>query len=70
MSKRPDPATVKTPAMPASFDDLRSRDPPYNTWGMWGEDNEHGQLNLITPESVRRGVAAVKHGVAVCLKYV
>lgn len=53
---------------PCSFDDLKKRPgPPLNAWGLWGEENELGRLNLITPDSVKRGNAAVKHGVRVGL---
>jgi kynurenine formamidase len=33
--------------------------------GRWGEDDQLGTLNLITPETRKRGVAAVRHGVSV-----
>jgi kynurenine formamidase len=36
-------------------------------WGRWGPDDEIGTLNLITPQSILRGVAAVRHGVVVSL---
>lgn len=56
-------------SIPCSFDDLKKRDgPPLNSWGLWGKDNEWGQLNLITPEAVKRGRDSVKLGVPVCLK--
>lgn len=55
--------------LPCSFDDLKKRDgPPLNTWGLWGKDNELGQLNLIDAAAVKRGRDAVKHGIPVCLK--
>lgn len=50
-----------------SFDDLKSRDPPYNAWGLYAND-EWGRTNLITPESIMRGRDAIKHGIAVNLK--
>lgn len=55
------------PQLPATFDELKARDPPYNSWGLWGEDNEYGQLNLLSPESVKRGRDAIKHGIPVNL---
>src|SRR2546423_8973423 len=33
-----------------------------SNWGRWGPDDELGTLNLITPDVVRRGVAAAKTG--------
>ena len=35
-----------------------------SNWGRWGDDDERGTLNLITPEARRRGAAAVVTGVA------
>lgn len=29
-------------------------------WGRWGDDDQRGTLNLIGPESIRRGLAAVR----------
>lgn len=55
-------------ALPCTFDDLKKRTgPPLNAWGLWGKDNELGQLNLITPETVKRGRDAIQHGVRVNL---
>lgn len=36
-----------------------------SNWGRWGEDDELGTLNLITPDARLRGVAAVQHGIPV-----
>lgn len=33
-----------------------------NNWGRWGNDDRRGTLNLITPEVVRKGAAAVVSG--------
>jgi kynurenine formamidase len=41
--------------------------PPGSTWGDWGEDDELGRINLITPEKVRQGVREVEAGVSFCL---
>jgi kynurenine formamidase len=45
--------------MPAEFLDLAKR---VNNWGRWGDDDEIGTLNLITPERVRSAAAAVRSG--------
>jgi len=34
-----------------------------SNWGRWGDDDEIGTLNLVTPEVVRRGAASVRRGV-------
>jgi kynurenine formamidase len=38
-----------------------------SNWGRWGEDDELGTLNLITPEKRRAAAALVKEGVTVSL---
>lgn len=38
-----------------------------SNWGRWGPDDQRGTLNFITPESVRRGVAAARTGVSFSL---
>lgn len=44
---------------PPEFHELATR---VSNWGRWGPDDELGTLNLITPEVVRRGVAAARTG--------
>jgi hypothetical protein len=41
--------------------------PDGSTWGDWGEDDQLGRLNLLTPEKVRQGIAEVHHGHTFCL---
>lgn len=41
--------------------------PPGSTWGDWGPDDQHGRMNLLTPEKVRQGVAEVREGLTFCL---
>lgn len=41
--------------------------PPCSNWGAWGEDDQLGRLNLITPEKVLQGIAEVKEGKTFCL---
>ncbi|MFE5027452.1 cyclase family protein [Streptomyces sp. NPDC056656] len=41
--------------------------PPGSTWGDWGEDDELGRINLLTPEKVLQGVREVEHGVTFSL---
>ncbi|KAL1892468.1 hypothetical protein Sste5346_006978 [Sporothrix stenoceras] len=51
------------------FEDLplRKDGPPYNAWGLYGDDDELGRLNLITPEAVQRGIKAAEHGIVINL---
>jgi kynurenine formamidase len=41
--------------------------PPGSTWGDWGEDDELGRINLLTPEKVLQGVKEVEAGITFCL---
>ena len=34
-------------------------------WGRWGEDDDRGALNLLTPERVTKAAALVRDGVTV-----
>jgi kynurenine formamidase len=44
-----------------------SQRPPGSTWGEWGEDDELGRINLLTPEKVLQGVREVEAGRSFCL---
>jgi kynurenine formamidase len=41
--------------------------PEGSTWGNWGDDDELGRVNLLTPEKVLQGVAEVQAGISFCL---
>lgn len=41
--------------------------PEGSTWGDWGDDDQLGRLNLITPAKVLEGIAEVKQGLSLCL---
>ena len=41
--------------------------PEGSTWGDWGEDDQLGRLNLLTPATVMRGVSEVREGRTFCL---
>ncbi len=41
--------------------------PPGSTWGDWGDDDELGRVNLLTPEKVRQGVREVEAGITFSL---
>jgi kynurenine formamidase len=41
--------------------------PDGSTWGDWGDDDELGRINLLTPEKVLEGVAEVQAGISFCL---
>ena len=41
--------------------------PDGSTWGDWGDDDELGRINLITPEKVLQGVREVEAGISFSL---
>jgi kynurenine formamidase len=41
--------------------------PPGSTWGDWGDDDELGRVNLLTPGKVLEGVREVRTGISFCL---
>ncbi|WP_280490073.1 cyclase family protein [Nocardia carnea] len=41
--------------------------PPGSNWGDFGEDDELGRVNLLTPEKVLEGVREVEHGISFSL---
>jgi len=44
-----------------------TRRPEKSTWGDWGDDDELGRINLLTPQKVLQGVAEVQAGRSFCL---
>jgi kynurenine formamidase len=44
-----------------------SQRPPGSTWGDWGDDDELGRINLVTPEKVLQGAREVQAGISFCL---
>ena len=41
-----------------SYDELPIRDglPAGSAWGLWGDDDEIGTINLLTPERIQRAL--------------
>lgn len=48
----------------ADIDELFER---VSNWGRWGDDDQRGTLNLITPEKRRQAAALVREGISVSL---
>ena len=44
-----------------------TRRPDRSTWGDFGDDDELGRINLLTPEKVLEGAREVEAGVSFCL---
>ncbi|MCI0814833.1 MAG: cyclase family protein, partial [Chloroflexi bacterium] len=47
-----------------SYDELPVKEgaPPQSAWGLWGDDDELGCLNLLTPERVAAAAGLVRKG--------
>jgi len=47
-----------------SFDELpvKAGNPPRSAWGLFGDDDQIGTINLLTPERVARAATLVRHG--------
>jgi kynurenine formamidase len=44
-----------------------SQRPPGSTWGDWGDEDELGRINLLTPDKVLQGVREVEAGISFSL---
>lgn len=44
------------------MDDLHAAAPAESNWGRWGEDDERGAANLLTPEAILAAVGTVREG--------
>ncbi|HLF42611.1 MAG TPA: cyclase family protein [Acidimicrobiia bacterium] len=53
----------ETESLP-SYRELETREgaPPGSSWGLWGDDDQLGTLNLLTDERTRNAVALVRRG--------
>lgn len=64
----PSVETQDRPTMTSKADFLRAMDELSN-WGRWGDDDELGAANLITPEKRRAAAALVTEGISVSLAH-
>ena len=39
----------------------------FSNWGKWGDDDELGAPNYITPAKVKQGIATVQEGVRISM---
>ncbi|HET9949337.1 MAG TPA: cyclase family protein [Longimicrobiales bacterium] len=62
------PAT-QDPAVRVTLEDLRVWERELSNWGRWGHDDQHGTLNLITPEKTLEAARLVRDGVTVSLAH-
>ncbi|MCJ1305220.1 hypothetical protein MMC08_008034, partial [Hypocenomyce scalaris] len=59
------------PASLPSFDELPlDKNGPFaNAWGLFGERDQLGMLNLLTPETVKAAATEIKEGLRVSLDW-
>jgi hypothetical protein len=48
---------------------LKPDGPPGNAWGLFGEDDELGMLNLLTPEVVKAAATEIQSGTRFALDW-
>ena len=60
ISAQPETKMISLNQLEAMFDEI-------SNWGRWGDDDELGTLNLVTPEIKARAAALVEHGVSLSL---
>lgn len=64
-------ATPKSHSTRPSFEQLplHPHHPQGSAWGLWGDDDERGTLNLLTEDVVRNASLGVSRGRVISLKY-
>ncbi|MGD8600684.1 MAG: cyclase family protein, partial [Gemmatimonadota bacterium] len=62
-------AATQDPDVRVTLDQLAVWEDELSNWGRWGPDDQHGTLNLITPEKTRQAAALVRDGVTVSLAH-
>jgi hypothetical protein len=58
----------RTRSVPFESLPLRAGDPPFAAWGLWGDEDELGSLNLLTPSVVQNAAEEVTYGIRIPLK--
>src|SRR5437016_3210030 len=54
---------------PRNVDEFEQLFQELSNWGRWGNDDQRGALNLITPDTVRRAAGLVRDGATVNLSH-
>lgn len=54
-----------------SYDELPVREglPAGSSWGLWGDDDQLGTINLLTEEAIARGLASARRGAVFALNW-
>jgi kynurenine formamidase len=61
--------TTQLPEHRMTSDDLERLKRELSNWGRWGNDDERGTLNLITPQKTQAAARLIKDGVVVSLAH-
>jgi hypothetical protein len=48
---------------------LQKNGPPGNAWGLFGDDDELGMLNLLTPETTRDAAREIREDIRIALDW-
>lgn len=61
--------STQDPSVKVTLDQLAIWEKELSNWGRWGPDDQHGTLNLITPEKTVQATRLVTDGVTVSLSH-
>ena len=61
--------STQDPAVRVTLEQLSVWERELSNWGRWGPDDQHGTLNLITPDKTRQAAGLVRDGVTVPLAH-
>jgi kynurenine formamidase len=61
--------STQDPAVRVTLERLSVWERELSNWGRWGPDDQHGTLNLITPDKTRQAAGLVRDGVTVPLAH-
>jgi len=61
--------STQDPSVKVTLDQLEIWEKELSNWGRWGPDDQHGTLNLITPEKTVQATRLVTDGVTVSLSH-
>jgi len=61
--------STQDPSVRVTLDRLAVWEEELSNWGRWGPDDQHGTLNLITPDKTRQAARLVRDGATVSLSH-
>lgn len=70
LAQQPEPhPSTQDPSVRISPQQLEEWESELSNWGRWGDDDQRGTLNLITPEKTREAASLVQTGETVTLQH-